>query len=345
MMDTKVNHLTKRMSHHSLHSGYDQLSKHMDCIIVRRNFLHRLLDCCPERILAQLRKSAGSWYGSKDLKGELQNIPDFIFGSNRIFHFLYGDDLFHYSGYLNPRKSNKLVATFHLPPEKFLRVTPTTHHLKKLDAIIIVAPNQAALFQDIAGSDRVHLIPHGIDTEFFRPLKTSRPKKSCLFIGTHLRDFEMLENTIIEIGKKDNHINFDIVTFQKNCSIFNNMKNVTCHSSISEEKLITLYHQASLLLLPVIDSTANNSILEAMSCGVPVVTTKSEGLCYYTDTRSSVMVERGKAGKMADAALEIINNTELRESMSIEARKKALQFDWKSVAKQTLQLYDKLLTD
>ncbi len=162
----EIYHLTKRMSHHSLHSGYDQLSKHMDCRIIQPNSVSRLLDFCPERVLAQLRRTAGSWYNSKNLKGELQNIPEFILKSNRTYHFLYGDDLFHYSGYLNPRKSNKLIATFHLPPKKFLRVTPTTHHLKKLDAIIVVAPNQADLFQDIAGSDKVHLIPHGIDTEF-----------------------------------------------------------------------------------------------------------------------------------------------------------------------------------
>jgi glycosyltransferase involved in cell wall biosynthesis len=339
----EIYHLTKRMSHHSLHSGYDQLSKHMDCRIVMPNFYHRILDCCPERVLAQIRRSAGSWYNSDNLKDELQNIPDFFLKSNRIYHFLYGDDLFHYSGYLNPRRSNRLIATFHLPSEKFLRVTPTTQHLKKLAAIIIVAPNQASLFKDIAGSEKVHLVPHGIDTKFFRPLKISKPGKRCIFAGTHLRDFEMLKKVIEEINRKDPAVCFDIVTFKKNCTGFNRLKNVKFHFSITEEKLITLYNQADLLLMPVIDSTANNSLLEAMACGIPAVTTKSEGLRHYTDSKSSFMVERNESTKMADSALEIMSSPKRKESMSTAARKKALQFDWEHVAAQTLKIYHKVL--
>jgi len=339
----KINYLLKRIPHHSQHAGYDLLSKHIRCRIVEQNLVYRILNYCPERILAQLRKSAGSYYGSKDLKNELQNIPDFIFRSNSIYHFLYGDDLFHYSGYLNPRKSNKLVATFHLPPEKFLKVTPSTQHLKKLDAAIIVAPNQASLFNELVGREKVHLIPHGINIHFFRPLKTKQHKKTCLFVGSHLRDFKMLKKVIFELNKKDKEICFKIVNSKISDEEFSTLKNVKHYSYISEEHLRELYSSSGLLLLPVTDSTANNSLLEAIACGLPVVTTNAGGIGYYLNNKCSVMVNNNDASAMADTVIKILNNPDLRNSMSVEARKKAAEYDWKEIVKQTEQLYFKLL--
>jgi glycosyltransferase involved in cell wall biosynthesis len=253
--------------------------------------------------------------------------------------------MFHYSGYLNPRRSNKLVASFHYPPERFLHVTTGTRHLKKLDAAIVVAPNQLPLFQDIIGPEKVHLIPHGIDTHFFRPQRTESLNNTCLFVGSHMRDFEMLKNVIVEITKKDKSVNFKIVTLQKNFSIFDNLKNTTCYSSIPEDQLVSLYNSSTLLLLPVKDGTANNSLLEAMACGLPVVFTKSAGLSYYLNNRCSIEVEPGDVSGMADAVLEISNNSGLKSSMSLEARKKALDFDWTVIAEQTLRLYNKILPE
>lgn len=332
------------MPHHSQHSGYDQLVKHINCRIIKPNLLYRILDCCPDKLLTISHITAGySWYNPTAFKQELQNIPDFIFNRNRIYHFLYGDDIFHYSGYLNPRRSNKLVASFHYPPEKFLRVTTGRRHLKKLDAAIVVAPNQLPLFQDIIGPEKVHLIPHGIDTHFFRPQRTESLNNTCLFVGSHMRDFEMLKNVIVEVTKKDKSVNFKIVTLQKNFSIFDNLKNTTCYSSIPEDQLVSLYNSSTLLLLPVKDGTANNSLLEAMACGLPIISTRNAGLSHYLNNKCSIEVEPGDVSKMADAVLEITNNNELQSSMSLEARKRAQHFDWASVAKQTLQIYDTIM--
>jgi len=340
----KINYILKRMSHHSQHSGYDQLVKHINCRIIKPNLIYRILDCFPDKLLTILSITAGySWYNPTSFKLELQNIPDFIFNRNRIYHFLYGDDIFHYSGYFNPRKSNKLVASFHYPPEKFITVTQGARHLKKLDAVIAVAPNQLPLLKDIVGPEKVHLIPHGINTHIFRPFKTASSEKKCIFVGSHLRDFEMMKNVIIEINKRDNNVHFNIVTLQKNFTMFDNLKNTTCYSSISEEQLVSLYNSSTLMLLPVKDSTANNSLLEAMACGLPVISTQSTGLSYYLNDKCSVSVEPDDISGMADAVLEITNNSKLQSSMSLQARKKALEFDWNIVAGQIMQLYDKLL--
>jgi hypothetical protein len=144
-----IRYIVNRVSHHATHSGYDQLTRYIESRVVQPNRFRRVLDQLPEWVLANLRRTAGNWYNSTALKMELQQIPDFLYASGQVFHFLYGEDSFHYAGYLNPRKGNKIVASFHMPPEKFLNITRGRRHLKTLDAAVIVAPNQEELFKTI----------------------------------------------------------------------------------------------------------------------------------------------------------------------------------------------------
>lgn len=59
---------------------------------------------------------------------------------------------------------------------------------------------------------------------------------------------------------------------------------VTIHRFISNEQLLYLYNNSRLLFLPLKDSTANNSLLEALACGVPVVATDLPGIKDYTNS-------------------------------------------------------------
>ncbi len=340
-----IHYIFSRMGHHSAHSGYDQLVNYIDSTVVVPNMMYRFLDVLPERILAHIRRSAGAWYNSFALKQELQNIFAFILRSGSIFHFLYGEDGYHYAGYLNPKKTNKIVASFHMPPEKFLRITESIRHLKKLDAAIVLAPNQESLFKTIVKPERVHLIPHGIDTHFFKPATSnSRPVKNCLFVGTHLRDFAMLRLVMQELSSRDPEISFTAVTLQENFSWFKGLKNVQLFSGVSEQELLGLYRDAAVLLLPVKDCTACNSILEAMACGVPVVSTNVGGISMYVNDHAAALVEPGDSAGMAAAALEILNAPQRRWAMSQAAREKALEFDWARIAMQVRALYRHLLS-
>lgn len=68
---------------------------------------------------------------------------------------------------------------------------------------------------------------------------------------------------------------------------------------MSEEDLLVAYRQADLLALPLKDCTANNSILEAMACGLSVVTTDIGGIRDYVDDTCALLSARGDAEEMA----------------------------------------------
>lgn len=342
---SRVNYIFTRMSHHSLHSGYDRLVHYIPCTVQQPNAVYRFFDRWPERLLAQLRRTAGTWYNSLALKQELQTAFSFVLTPPSVYHFLYGEDTFHYAGYCNRMRSHRLVATYHNPPAKFLRISQGIKHLKTLDALVIVAPNQEEFFKNLVHPDKVHLIPHGVDTHFFSPRHHApKEKKRCLFIGTHLRDFAMTRQAIQEINKRDHEVSFTAVTFKENFRHFEGLRNVTLCTALPEERLVELYATSAALLLPLIDGTANNTILEAMACGLPVVTTDVGGINLYTQTGGAVLIEPGNVYKMADAVLQILNSETLSATMALDARSNAERFDWTVVAAEMMQLYANLFT-
>jgi glycosyltransferase involved in cell wall biosynthesis len=339
-----VNYIFMRMAHHAGHAGYDRLLHYAGGSVLGPNRLHRLLDKVPERVLANLRRTAGAWYNSRALKQELQNIPAFLFKAGRIYHFLYGEDSFHYSGYFNPRRSNKLVATYHMPPQKFSDITRGRRHLKTLDAVVVLAPNQEDLFKNLVPPERVHLIPHGVDTRYFRPQEqVQRSGRRCIFVGVHMRNFKMLRQVIQRINEKEGDIAFTVITFEEHFHHFNGLRNVSLYSSISEDELLGLYGAADVLLMPMHDCTANNAVLEAMACGLPVVATRVGGLGLYVNDTCAVLVDPEDVQGMADAVLALITDKQRLEEMSRGARNVAQQFDWKVIAEKMQNLYKGLL--
>jgi glycosyltransferase involved in cell wall biosynthesis len=342
--EKRICFVVERIAHHSNHSGYDQLVKYINSRVMEPNYINQLLNLIPERIFAQLRRTAGPWYNSRALKNELRMIPDYIFQSNEIYHFLYGEDSYHYSGYFNSKKSNKIVVTYHHPPDKFDVIIPNKNHLKKIDALIAVSSQQVDYFSRWVRAEKIHLVPHGIDVDYFHPVKIEKKtaEKHCLFVGMHLRDYETLKNVIDKVNSIKNSIHFTIVTDKDKFDKFSGLKNTQLKEKLSERELLNLYRKSDVLLLPITDCTANNTLLEAMACGLPVVTNDVGGVRDYASDRCALFTDPGDADLMADQLIQLLDNDSLREKMSIEAREKALQYDWRIVATKTEDVYSTL---
>ena len=340
----EIHYIYNRITHHSYHSGYDQIVKHIKSNRVEDNVLHSILNILPERFLAHLRKTAGPWYNSQALKKELQIIPNYIIRSNRIYHFLYGEDSYHYSGYFNLRKSNKNVVTFHHPSKKFDCIMPNKKHLKKIDALVVICSQQANYFSNLVEGNKIHQVPHGIDTEFFHPVKIEKKieQKNCLFVGTHLRDFKTLKKVIEKVNCMKNKIHFTIVTDKQHFNELSGLENTHLLEKIREVELLNLYRESDVLLLPITDCTANNTLLEAMACGLPIITNNVGGVRDYANNKCAVFIEQGDADLMVAQLIKLFNNDVLRKEMSSEARQRAMQFDWKIIASRIKEIYKAL---
>ena len=168
--------------------------------------------------------------------------------------------------------SSKVIGTCHQPSSWWRLKHQNADALKALDAVVVLASHEVSYFQQFLG-EQVYFIPHGVDTEFFRPDPLARSESPrFVFSGSWLRDLRTLALVIDNVLAKDPAIGFDMVVprSKRTSDYFYRIARhdqVTWHSGISDVQLRQLYQQASALVLPLIDCTANNALLESIACG------------------------------------------------------------------------------
>jgi glycosyltransferase involved in cell wall biosynthesis len=194
------------------------------------------------------------------------------------------------------------------------------------------------------GEDRVFVVPHGVDSGYYSPVgERDAPvgaDPTCLFVGSWLRDFDVLETVIRVLGEREPGIRFRVLTGDERIAKLAGLPNVSASARVDDEGLLQAYRTADLFLVPLTDCTANNALLEAMSCGLPLVVTDVGGIRDYADDRCALLVPPGDGEAMADAVLGLCRDATLRSAMAARSRERALELDWAHVADRLIEVYD-----
>jgi len=218
-----------------------------------------------------------------------------------------------------------------------LQVNP---NIKKINGAIALGSNQKEFLIENLPSRKVKLIHHGVDINFFKPSKDINDgyRKSILFVGQHLRDFELL-NQIVDVIKIIK-IDINIVIHPSYVQFLKNKKYLNIYTGISDFKLRSLYRSAICLFLPFKDVTACNSILEALACGIPIITNKVGDNTDYLNNRCAIFAN--DKDSFIDSIKYLVKNKN-NETMRLEARNKALEFDWKLISQKIQKFYKEVV--
>lgn len=341
-----VNLITLRMQHHAKSSGYDRLCDYIDANVISSvnnwSFNKRAIT----RLLRFATKRSGqTWYHRENLYSEIQAARQWFRRSGQIFHYLYGENSYRYLGDLKVLgHRNSIICTYHTPPEKFNTVVSSKSHLNNIDAIVVVSTMQLEYFSSIIGPERVFYVPHGIDVEYYHPaegeiIMDPDGKVRCLFVGSHLRDIEVLAKAVKILGKTSSNIVFSIVTKKENRHYFSGCNNVELLSGIPSEELLSLCQNYDMFVMPLLECTANNGLLEAMACGMPIVSTDLQGVRDYVNDDCAMLAPKSDVNAIVDIVKSLADDQGKRKLMSEASRKKSLEFKWELVAEQMNSLY------
>lgn len=261
---------------------------------------------------------------------------------NALVHFLFAE-------FAGVRKAGsfrarhiRLAATFHTSPRRQDRVCGHMR-LEVYDAISVVASGQRAWFESRGyPSHRILLTLHGVDTGYFRPdpdrspTPEDRPLRGLL-VGATERDHEMAAQVMRALPH--GVMTLDVATKPYPHPAYQDVPNVRLLSHQDDAALLRAYQSADLLMMPLLDATANNAILEAMACGTPVVTNRTCGTADYVDPSGGWVVEPHTRDAWVETLRRIASERDVLLAKRVQARAWAERLDWNNLLPQYRALY------
>ncbi len=110
---------------------------------------------------------------------------------------------------------------------------------------------------------------------------------------------------------------------------------------VSEADLPALYSGADLFVFPSLAEGFGLPVLEAMSCGTPVICSNTSSLPEIAGD-AAILVDPFQTEALAEAMLHITTRAELRHVMRERGLAQAARFSWKRTAQETLAAYNHL---
>ncbi|MFQ3191554.1 MAG: glycosyltransferase involved in cell wall biosynthesis, partial [Paraglaciecola sp.] len=309
--------------------------------IARSTFMQKLIKLLPGGLKWRLNRFRPQPVGDEGLIPELLALPTTRSKKPGICHFIYGEDTYFYTPLWQHAKQ-KIIATYHYPPQR-LNERVSRPVLKGLSAVILMSQSQRAWFEQYLPPEKVFVVNHHVNTEFFHPLQ-SRPALEpirIMSVGGILRDMNLLLKVVQLLSKRlgTDKIQFDFLIPKEFRKPFEGISNVNFYARISDEELRSLYQNATLGFMPLVDCTANNAILEMMACGKAIACSNVGGISDYVDEIGAMMFAPDlSAESLVNELMDLLAMPEQLARMGEHNRAKALsEF---SLEKTTENLFD-----
>ncbi len=110
---------------------------------------------------------------------------------------------------------------------------------------------------------------------------------------------------------------------------------VVFHGACAQDEVIAHYQSADILVNPSYVESFGMSLIEAQSCGTPVVATRVGGMpgVVGDDGKAGVLVDRGDVEGLAGEIIALAENHQRRSEMAAEARSRVTsRYTWRQIA-------------
>ncbi len=120
-------------------------------------------------------------------------------------------------------------------------------------------------------------------------------------------------------------------------------KNIIRLGFVESNDLVSIYNIATVFVMPSLYEGFGLPILEAMSCGCPVVTTK-EGSLKEVAGEAAYFVDGYNLEKIAKGIQEVFNDKNLQEELRQKGFENIKKYSWKETADKTIESYKKTIS-
>ncbi|SMF22585.1 Glycosyltransferase involved in cell wall bisynthesis [Alteromonadaceae bacterium Bs31] len=201
--------------------------------------------------------------------------------------------------------------------------------------------------------ENVRVIPNGIDTEAFRPVRVNRTPYRIITTASSdqpLKGLCYLLEALAQIAKSYPDVHLRIIGKLKSESAsvqliekLNLGQRVSYRSALSTEQLALEYNKASVAVCPSLYEGFGLPAGEAMACGVPLVSTNGGALAEVVDD-AGIVVEAGDASALSAGVQLLFENKELAASLAQNGRQRIIEhYSWQKVAEELTRYYHEII--
>jgi len=284
-------------------------------------------------------------------------------------------DLLHSPHYTMPlAKPCRVVVTFHdmtffLYPQMhllykrifFRTMIPLT--ARRADALIAISESTRADILRILriAPSRVTTIPYGIAAHF-QPRTDARereafcqqrniPRPFVLYVGNlePRKNLPLLVRAFARLVTSGlpHHLVFAGARGWDDAALFTTIEELGLSARVHlpgyvpQSELPYLYSAADLCVYPSLYEGFGLPVLEAMACGVPVITSTISSMPEVTGD-AALLVEPNDVDALADAMRRVLTDRALNATLGAKGQARARAFSWERTAQATLALYTRV---
>ncbi|MFH1526689.1 MAG: glycosyltransferase family 1 protein, partial [Bacteroidota bacterium] len=113
---------------------------------------------------------------------------------------------------------------------------------------------------------------------------------------------------------------------------------------VSEEEMLYLYNCAELFVYPSFYEGFGLPPLEAMACGVPVITSNTSSLPEVVGD-AGVLINPYDIDQLSEAIKVVLKDENLRKDLSAKGFERKKSFEWDKTVATVFKYYDELLLE
>ncbi len=221
---------------------------------------------------------------------------------------------------------------------------------RRASEVIVLAERLGRALESLVDPVRLHLIPSGVDRELFRgpfsdPLP-DLPHPRVLFVGRLapqkgvlrlVQAMPMLlpdaQLVLLGDGPQRSKVEAEIDRLGLR-------KRLHITGFVHHHHVPAYMAHADVLALPSVYEELGSVLLEAIQAGIPIVASRTGGITEVVrDGREGLLVDAGDPLALAGAINRLLKDSELRTSLSSGARRSAVDYDWRELARKVLVVY------
>ena len=256
--------------------------------------------------------------------------------------------------YLLDIKGNRLSKTLY---KSFIR-RMTKYIGKNIEKIICVNEEYIPVFKKWKiPKDKLIYIPNGVDTKKFSPGASKIKEKYSdqriiLYFGRlhYQKNVELLVNSFPLVKQKMKNVKLFIVgtgnQYEKLKNITKDDPDTIMTGFVSDEKLLEHMRSADIVVFPSRGENASFTIMEAMACKLPVVSSDVGNAEKILGNSRGILLKDYTKEEIAEICIKLLDNEKLRKKIGNDAREYVEKYhSWDKISKQTEEIYKQVISD